>query len=156
MRIHYENVLEDVFEGSQGNECTVQQTPVQPTPKKTIETATSAPTIARPNLNFPTALNGFKLTSEWHSFYNKLYNKKGKKYIPVIVTTDPTKKCGCEGSKCTTNSAKFHRRCEYCSKHMRSNCIHDDGMIGVCRECFLKYSEGRVVVNCQVDDLSQG
>jgi hypothetical protein len=29
-------------------------------------------------------------------------------------------------------------------------------MVGVCRECFLKYSEGRVVVNSQVDDLSQG
>ena len=96
------------------------------------------------------------MTSEWHSFYNKLYNKKGKEYIPVIVTTDPVKKCGCEGSKCTTNSAKFHGRCGYCSKHMRSNCIHDDGMVGVCRECFLKYSDGRVVVNSQVDDLFQG
>jgi len=55
--------------------------------------------VAGPIKEFPTAPDGFTLNVEWHSFYKKRYCKKGKKYVPVVVTEDPMKKCGCEG-KC--------------------------------------------------------
>jgi hypothetical protein len=107
--------------------------------------------------DFPTAPDGFKLNEEWYSFYKNKYLKKGKIYVPVVVTEDPIKKCGCEG-KCTTNSAKYNGRCGYCNKHMRSSCIHDDGMVGVCRECFMKHYDGSdsVLQMTQEDDHSKG
>jgi len=102
-------------------------------------TAIDASTTRPQDIHFPVMDSGFTLPKEWHNFYRKKYCRKTAIYTAVVLTEDAIKKCGCENVRCTTNSSKYTGKCGFCSKHMRSSCIHDDGLQGVCRSCFLKY-----------------
>ena len=80
----------------------------------------------------------YSIPVEWRQFYTLNYCSARKKYTETVTTTEAVKKCGCENVRCYTNTMKFLNRCGYCDKAMRSACIHDGGLLGCCRECFLR------------------
>ena len=106
----------------------------------TPQTKIAALTTRTQEIQFPILDSGFTLPREWQSFYRKKYCQRTAIYTAIVSTEDAIKKCGCENVRCSTNSIKYTGKCGFCSKHMRSSCIHDDGLQGVCRSCFLKYA----------------